>query len=203
MCRIKEKGKKYFHSERILNSRTLKEAINEEHIKIFLDGTYRGINDMKKYKFLLEKELQEVENKLVFTTFEYPLIKVYGSAFFSPIDYYKDNPLQEAPLKGVFIHVIPYYNKLIVIVGYFKSHTSKWIKDYITSWKGLTLHELEGKLTDLFATRIEAWGMSPILYNKISATTKKAFIEYWSSNAINMSIDQTVSFNLFENGSHG
>jgi len=187
---------------RILNANTLKGEIDRDSIEIFLKGTAFGITDLERYKGLLGEEIKLNKATFSFSTFTYPLIKIYGSATFSPMDDFTD-PDQNHPLNAVFIHVIPYNNILHVIVGYHNDCVDEWITNYLDSWRNLETRDLENKLTNLFATRIETWGLSPSLYRSIPAKTLKKLIRYCSDNAMNHSVNQKVDFNIFESNNYG
>lgn len=188
---------------RILNSNTLKGQIDNKYIETFLKGTQLGINDLNRYKKIFEIELDKEENQFVFNSFSYPLIKIYGSAVFSPLDKLISNPEQVEPLNSVFIHVIPYNQRLTVIVGYHKNYVSKWIIKFIEDWGDLNNNQLELKLTNLFAARIENWGLSPSIFKDVSKQTLDKFMEYSHENAFNLLEDQDTKFNLFENENYG
>ncbi len=195
---IRKKERNILIFERELNSKVLKNQINESNLKVILDSTKEGIKQLKNHKLILEEEISDPKNYFEFVTYEYSLIKVYGSALFSPIDYDYVKTSHDILLKHVFIHVIPHNGRLVIIIGFRKSHKSEWIENFADSWKDLSILELEIKLTDLFATRIESWGMSPLLYNTISSINKKKFIKYCENNAMNFSVNQNIAFNLFE-----
>ncbi|WP_109831121.1 hypothetical protein [Reichenbachiella versicolor] len=195
---LRKKETNLLTHERILQAETLKGEIDEFEIKQFIDGTNRGIQDLLLYKRLFEEEITTPSNNFHFKTYSYPLIRVYGSATFSPINSRIDNPLQSEPFKSMFIHVIPQKEDLKIIVGYNKSYSSDWIEEYTDSWNNLTYIELQQNLTELFATRIESWGMSISTYNSIGQSKINAFIDYWNRNAMNLLVDQRIGINLFE-----
>jgi len=188
---------------RILNSKTLYVLINREYVETFITGTKIGIKDLRHYKDIFEKELEKAENEFVFKVFKYPLIKVYGSATFSPLEKHILNPIQNTPFNSVFIHVIPYENNLNIIVGYCKNFVSDWIIKYVTGWENLNSNQLELKLTDLFAARIENWGLSPNIHEKISKQTLDEFMKYLHENSMNFEEGQETNLNLFENTNYG
>ena len=88
--------------------------------------------------------------------------------------------------------------KLFIIVGYHVDYVDDWIKDYAISWEKLEGINLQQQLTNLLATRIETWSISPTLFKKISPTAKLKLKEYWDANANNLLSNQEVYFNLFE-----
>jgi hypothetical protein len=187
---------------RLLNSETLYGSLSENHIKTFLKGSQRGIEDIKIYKAEFEKELNDNSKEFDFVTIKYPLIKIYGSAAFSPYETSRE-PFEQIPVKYIFIHIIPYDNELNIIIGYSKKYVKPFVVEYINSWKNLTLNDLEHKLTTLFATQIENWGLSPNIFQNINKRTLNSFVKYFSDNALEHSIHQKVDFNLFENMNYG
>ncbi len=184
--------------ERLLNARGLMGKINRDEIELAKDGFELGIKDLLNHKTLLEEEISRPSNSFHFSLFEYPLIEVYASALFSPIDRSIFNPYQKETFPSVFIHLVPYATKLYIILGVQKELSSDWIKNYIGEWQDLSHSQLTEKMTDLFATRIETWGMSPTLFEKLSSKTKTKFIEYWNINGNNLNVNQKVDFNLFQ-----
>ena len=106
---------------RVINANTLTGQIDKDSLETFLEGTKLGINDLTIYKELLEEEIENEENKCVFQLFLYPLIKVFASATFSPIDLLTTDPKQEDPFNAVYIHIIPYDGNLNIIVGYHRA----------------------------------------------------------------------------------
>lgn len=196
--RKKERNIEFF--SRLLNSLTLNSERGSglDEMKIFLLGTKLGLKNLMDYKYLFEKELHTLKSEFTFQTYVYPLIKVYGSATFSPVDYNTVVPFKEKLLDALFMHIIPYKEKLYIIVGYHNSHSSNWMKDYLLSWQNLDRLSLELKLTDLFAARIESWGMAPDLHRTIDPKRLRRFVEYCHDNAHNLSAGQNPKFNLFE-----
>ncbi|MBN2596095.1 hypothetical protein [Labilibaculum sp.] len=184
---------------RILNAQTLRGNIDLEIIENLVKGSELGIQDLSFYRKLVDQELQENNNDFKFKIYKYPLIKVYGSAIFSPTHQIV-NPERDDPFESVFIHIIPDQNYLNVIIGYHKQHSTSWIEEYVESWKGLDMEPLEEKLTDLFAVHIENWGMSPLIKEKIDSKTIDSFYEFSESNFF---LNNSRTVNLFEDNNYG
>lgn len=187
---------------RLLNSNTLYGSLPVDNFENFIQGSKRGIEDLRVYKEKIEKELNGSVKEFEFKVLKYPLIKVYCSAGFNIYETY-ETPLEEIPLKYVFIHVIPSEDSLNVILGYNKNMVKKSIVDYVNSWVGLSIRELELRLTDLFATRVENWGLSPVIYRQLNKETANAFIKYFGENSLNYLDGQKIEFNLFEGNNYG
>lgn len=178
--------------------------IPKEYLAMEIYGHNLGKKDMTKFKEIFEKELVDNSNQAFhFDTYQYPILKICVSAVFSPI-----NPTQDAvikamlqiePLSSIFINVIPHKEYLYIIVGYHKEYANKWAIDYVDSWSNLSTIELQNKLTDLIATRVETWSLSPKLFEEISESSKQKLREYWNENVHNLSTNQSAGFNLFEN----
>lgn len=188
--------------KRLLNSYDKHNSDSSEIYFLLIEGSKRGISDLMIYKQTVENELNGSESGFVFNVLQYPLIKVYCSAGFNIYETY-ETPLNEIPLKYVFIHIIPSNDCLNVIIGYHKLHFKKSIVDYCNSWRNLTNNELELKLTDLFATRIENWGFSPLIYKNIDKSLENAFINHFSETYLNYLDGKKVNFNFFENKNYG
>lgn len=188
--------------ERLLKSSTLSGTLPKEQFEITIKGSKRGIEDLKIYKKSIEDELDGGDENYIFKVIRYPLIKVYCSAGFNIYETYQ-TPYEEIPLKYVFIHVIPDETHLNIIVGYHKGFVKKSIVDYVESWEDLSMSDLEFRLTDLFATRVENWGLSPEIYSGLDKSTEKEFIKYFGENSSNYLDGQRVDFNLFEGNNYG
>ncbi|HEX2898688.1 MAG TPA: hypothetical protein VHS96_03105, partial [Bacteroidia bacterium] len=168
-----------------------------DNIRALELGTIRGIQNLLEYKKLLEAELSSNKNNFKFHTMQYPPLSVYCSAAFSP---YKTilTPFSNELIKYLFIHVIPTNDNLVIILGYHKNFVENTMIDYIDSWKNRSRKELEVLITNLFATKVESWGISPKLFENIKEHTLEKFLEYFLENANNHLWDQRVEFNLFD-----
>lgn len=189
---------------RLINSKTLTSMdMDIDTIKLGLSGTNEGIIILDFYIQEFEKAIKNKDySNFVFTTYKYPLIKVYASAAFSPYNSIY-TPFTTPILNYVFIHVIPYNKELYIIIGYHKAHIEQYIKDYIGSWENLPPNKLGQKLTHLFATHIESWGMSPSIFNNIKKNTLDKYINYFCQNSNNLLCNQKIDFNLFEDDNFG
>ncbi len=199
---IRKKQQSMEFQSQLLNAKLISTIISRSYIEFFLEGLERGIADLNFYKDKLEKEFTGNIKGFEFKVFTYPLIKVYCSAGFNIYES-SNTPFQEKPLKYVLIHIVPTQDSLKIIVGYHRDQSKKSILDFVDSWEGLTMTKLELKLTNLFATRIENWGMSPEIYRSLDIQTEKAFIKYFDENTINHLQDQDIDFNLFEGKNYG
>lgn len=169
-------------------------------------GTDIAIKDLSYYKYLLESEIQTPKNKFTFLHFSYPFIGIYacGSISYDPVDYYGEWSIKDAVKKkvldGVFFNIIPQAESLEIIIGYHNNHQNKDLVQYVNSWAGLTFEQLQIKLTDLFATRLEIWGMSPVLYDQLSDEKKDWLIKQQGNVAMDFFYDirKEVKYNLFD-----
>ena len=166
-------------------------------------GTYAGIKDLKYYKYLFENELSTPKHKFTFLHISYPFMPIYasGTVSFEPVDYNNQRSINEAVRKKVlddfFINIIPQKESLEIIIGYHNNHVNKDLYKYVNSWKGLSMEELQVKLTDLFTARLETWGMSPSFYDSISDEKKKWFME--TQKNINLDYYYDIRKELSEN----
>lgn len=191
--------------ERIKNSSHFK--INFELLEMSqlqIKANSMGIQDLNWYKEVLELEINNsyCTTDYIFEKIDYEFIPISASAVYSPINP-EEHTLEvledaEKILNYIFINLIPQEDKLTLIIGYHKLKTDSWIEEYITSWKNLSGLDLEKKLTDLFATKIETWAISPNYWDKLKARNIRAFNEYWNENGNNLRITQNIDFNLFE-----
>ena len=189
--RKKEIGIEY--NIRILNSRTLFGIIDKQSIELFVKGSKIGIEDLMHYKSLIEQELEKPNSQFLFEVYKYPLIQVFCAASFS-ISPEKQN---QQPWKTVFIHGIPYDSNFYIIVGYHKDYVSDWILKYVQDWANLNEAKLEEKLTNLFATRVENWGISPNLFRTISKEKIDIFINFFQKNTMSYDENLKLDLNLF------
>lgn len=187
---------------KLLSSKTLQGLLMEDRMRDFIVSCKRGLQDLALYQQLFESELAEPQDMFEFSVFSYPMIKVYGSAVYSPYESLS-TPFEEIPLKYIFIHVVPRDEQLMIIVGFHKNYNKPTIGNYIRSWDGLNMKDLELKLTNLFASKIENWGMSPKIHRNIKPKVRAEFVKYFSENTLNYLDDQITDFNLFENENYG
>lgn len=168
-------------------------------------GTDCGLNDLRYYKNLFEQELNFATQKFKFFHFSYPLIKVCASGMVSyePVDYGNELSEEKALTKkvwdGFFINIIPQVNALEIIIGYHENHANAALRKYVESWQNLSLEELQVKLTDLFAAKLEMWCISPSIYENINDEKKQKFLEIIEDIQLDWSYDirNEVTFNLF------
>jgi hypothetical protein len=189
--------------KRTLNSNILRRLVDLAETKVFMEGTIMGKKELFRYKQLFENELQNPSGQFLFESFTYPLIKVYCSGTFSPMKKITKDMNQIDPLNSVFIHVIPYNQKLNIVVGYHRNYNSDWIINFTKGWQNLRMDKLEENLTNLFATRIENWGISPAIYNNIPQKSLNIFLKYFFDNTLNHSEDQKLNINVFEGKNYG
>lgn len=158
-----------------------------------------GIRDLTSYKKMIEEELSSPNKNFFFVCHRYDPIKIYASSSFNINSGTEMSDLNKI-LDCGFIHIIPTTISTNIILGYHKQHSNPFLENYITSWKNLDNTDLGYKLTDLFLTRIEAWGLAPSLYTLLSETNKKKYLNTMK-NQMQQSPQFTseIKFNLFEN----
>lgn len=151
---------------------------------------------LRKFKDDMIKEMNHPKGLFCFKRFSYPKLDVYASAVI------EDEEICLLPngtrIKQTicFIHIIPLENSLEIIVGYPRNLVSVEQQNYSDSWGNLDQASLGLMLTDLFAKKVENFGMSEELYDSIPEATRMKFIEFVSQHGNdNISID----FNLFAN----
>lgn len=208
-----------YHSQLLFSYRGLcseirKKEFNEVRMEAWSDGDFKNLNvkgtrsglkDLYYYKYLLEKEMVDLANTFTFYHISFPLLKICasGSISYEPVNYDSELSVENAFKKkvwdSVFINVIPQQSSLELIMGYHNNHANSDLRKYVESWIDLNFEQLQFKLTDLFATKLESWCMSPSLYENLNQE-KKA----WLMNTIkNISLDfcydlrNETNFNLF------
>lgn len=157
--------------QRILNAGTLRDEIDSSIIEDLLYGYQLGIKVLGVFQSLIATEINSPKQIFHFEEFRYPLIKVYGAALFGATDENTEHELDRTEFDDVFIHVIPLKTSLSIMCGYLKTYKTDWTAAYVNSWKNLTEADLKANPTNLFAARIENWGIAPSLFESIPQRT--------------------------------
>jgi hypothetical protein len=154
-----------------------------------------GIKDLTYYKNKLETK-NENSPPFIFKTFKISKLDICGSGVFSPVSE-KENIYQEDPFPIVFVNIIPSSDYTFVILGKSLDYSNLWIENYFKDWE--SSHKAKGKelISDLIASRMESWAISPILYNLWKSKKLKEIENYWNQNRYNMSAYQKFNVNLF------
>lgn len=182
----------------VFQDQRLDDEVNKDVILQLCNGYYLGIVELLKIKAIFEEEIKQNTSSFIYHTYIYDKIDVYASAIFSPMDNNISNSSQLEELENVYIHIIPREDDTIILIGYHKNYSTPWIESYVQSWNNLGIEELEYKLTDLFAARIENWGMSERLFKEIKDENMEKYIEFIKTHAMDVSQDLHANFNLFE-----
>ena len=182
----------------MINANTLTGIINKDDLKLILMGNELGINDLTILKKMLEEEIESNSNRYTYCAYIYPKIAVYASAVFSSSNLNILDKKEESNLENVYIHILPLQNKTLILIGFHNDYVSDNTKKYCKSWKDLSRQELELKLTKLFSTNIENWGLSPNLFNEITNKNKSKYIKLFKQNISYYDISDDLNFNLFD-----
>lgn len=175
---------------------------DRETLSCQIKGTSLAIKDITEYIKFVTDEIANPNDSFSFYHYEYPVLKVYASGFFSYEkdieDRYREMEQNQWRIWDAgFVHIIPFEGKTHILFGLHNSHTSNHLKEYMESWNNLKWNELGYYLTELFGARIESWGMGVSLYDKISIKQQKSFFEYIGDN-INSYDSNIARFNLFQ-----
>ena len=159
-----------------------------------------SIKLLEDYKNELVDELNHPKGAYLFRHYSYPKLEVYASASMGmKTELLMPNGV--CVLNSIcFIHLIPQENSLEVLLGYPYSHECREFVEYVEDWKGLDNDSLGWMITELFANRIENYGISEELYNQLPESKKEKLLRYMTRN-IHYSDDSEVEgidFNLFE-----
>jgi hypothetical protein len=149
-------------------------------------------------KDMLKNEIQNEEGKYSYYAYTYDNLEIYASAAFSATDIELPRENGSLDLENIYIHILPLTKETLILVGFHNDFTNDEMIEYCKSWGKLTKNELEIKLTNLFTTNIENWGVSPSLYNKFKESNKRRYIKELSENVNYFGIAKTAGFNLFE-----
>lgn len=187
----------------ILNSPVFRQHANEskiDHITTLISGYILGQKDLEYFKNEFENDLKTRDSeKFTFITVEVDKLDVCTSAIFSPVNYSMIDAQQLEALDNIFISVIPKSDKTIIICGYHKDHYSKWMNDYVESWKNLDKKSLEKRISNLLIKRCETWGMSPSLYNSINEDKREKILHEFMNDVNNLDEKMETKINIFEN----
>lgn len=183
---------------RLINSKILDHQINKEQLQLIINGNKLGITDLRVMKDMLENEIQNEEGKYSYYAYTFDSLEIYASAAFSATDIELPKEDGALDLENIYIHILPLTEETLILVGYHNDFTNDEMIKYCKSWSELNQNELEIKLTNLFTTNIENWGVSPSLYKKFKESNKKKYIKELSDNANYFGIAKTDDFNLFE-----
>lgn len=186
-----------FHT-RMFNAQSLIGQINKDTIEQIINGNKLGVKDLQALKEYLEAEIETQKDTYTHYVYKYPKMDVYASAVFSATDITYPREDGAMDLKNVYIHILPLSDETLILTGFHNEYTSDEMIDFCKSWEGLETLDLEKKLTTLFATNIENWGLSPSLFDTLSEKNKTDYIKKLMENVNDFGIFKTSDFNLFE-----
>jgi hypothetical protein len=193
--RLKEIIKDYLFD--VYSNTALDFYIDKVPVYLLRESVQLGIKDMSFYKSKLENELKQVDTDgFEFFMFDFPRIDICASSCFSPIS--QENSLDQIqPLQIVFFSIFPDQNVTRVILGYYREIQTEWMSKFIDSFRNISTREFEYMISNILATRIESFCISPALLNSIEESKLKYFLSYWNVNSDNMSELQEFNLNLF------
>ena len=183
---------------RIINAKTLDGILNKENLHLMVRGSELGIKDLEILKKELEDEIEAHSDKYNFFAFTYPKFDLYASAAFSATDVHPNRKEEEFDLENIYIHILPLQNESLILVGYHEQYKSPNTEKYCRAWEGLSQQDLEIKLTNLFATNIENWGLSPMKFGNLKEGNKRKYIQILTENTNYFGVDKNYNFNLFK-----
>lgn len=154
-----------------------------------------GISDIINYKEKFENSSQ-TSSCFTFKTFEMPILKICGAGMFSPISS-SESYDQANPFPAIFINLIPFKNSLFIILGKSNEYENTWIKDYFERWNVSHVNTYEQLISDLIASRIESWAISPSLFENWRPKKLGEIERYWNNNMYNLYTSQKFHINMF------
>lgn len=194
---LRKKQRQVEIARRIENSHILSSSWKQSQGPVLVQGMHLGIRDIERFKLDMEKDLTTGTAHFEFKTHDYPLVEACASAIFSPVVNPVTSAYQDAPLSTVFINIIPAFDRLWVIVGHHRTFADEWALRYVEGWSNYSGPTIEQKLTDLFASRLETWCISPSQYRRIAKTRIAELLVYWNDHNHDHLALQHVPFNLF------
>lgn len=183
---------------RMLNANSLIGKIDPEYINLNIEGNKLGVDDLLVLKKELEQEIENNTDKYKYFVYKYPKLEVYASAVFSANDLNIFSDVSEPDLDNIYLHFLPLEDEFLILVGYHSELVSEKIISYCNSWENLSLENLQKKLTTLFVTNVENWGLSTELYKTLSDQNKSTYIKTLAKNENLFGVSKDMNFNLFE-----
>lgn len=183
---------------RVKNSIILNGLLSEMQkadIQNRIDSHSLGISDLTNYKLKFEKSFYN-STFFKFKTFSIPKLEICGSGLFSPTSE-SESFNQKDPFPAIFVNLIPMDNLLYIIIGKSLDYTNDWIDNYFLNWERNYATNSGFLISDLIASRIESWAISPSLFEKWKPKKLHEIEVYWNINRYNLSVDQKFDTNLF------
>lgn len=183
---------------RMKNSNRLSTILSNQEkttLQVNINSHELGISDLSKYKSMFE-ESTNTSKHFTFQTFKIPFLKICGSGVFSPISN-SESYDQNDPFPIVFVNIIPMNTSSYVILGKSIKYTNSWIEEYFKTWETNYERNFELLMSDLIASRIESWAVSPSLFEKWKISKLEKLENYWNKNMYDLYIDQKFNINLF------
>ncbi|MBL0127056.1 MAG: hypothetical protein IPP83_06275 [Flavobacteriales bacterium] len=156
-----------------------------------------GIADLEHFKRDMEEDILSGTNHFEFVTCDFPILDVCASAVFTPVVNPIASMIPEEPVSTEFLNIIPTNGRLKVIVGHHKIHVDSPTLSHVHEWSKMDAEALEQKLTNLFASRLETWCLSPRLYRQIPKGKLTGILQFWNNPAHHHLYEEQVDFNLF------
>lgn len=157
-----------------------------------------GIDDVKSDIAIIQQEINNPSNRIKFIHRVFDRHEVYATAIVS-YDPTISNPRDpQVKLDTFFFNLIPFNNKLHVLIGYDSVDTNDSIVNYADVWRKVEEKDLGRLLTGLFVSKIENWGMSVNLYNHLTDANRKMFINIFSAKMEEWPEQLIIDFDLFE-----
>jgi hypothetical protein len=201
-----EYRKKEIYLELVKNKiKIYKEVFPAKLHYIDLKPAEQAIRDLAFYKNEFEKDLMGNSNSnFDLTLIELPYKKVCFSTTLTISDekneytfeYDKYGYIRTEPLAISILNYFPYNDKSYLIVAVHKKYFCNWTKELIKNFKNKK--NIDKTISDLLTYRLELWGISPEIYEKIPANKIEQFkIDshiHWDNYDYNINSD----FNLFD-----
>lgn len=183
-------------NKRIISSNLLSDAIKNE-FKSINTWNLIGIRDISYYIEQLELEYNNPKGSFAFNVYEFEIMGICATSSFSLCDDEFSNREEEDILPMGILHVFPWKGKTFIIVGCHNYHTNSQVKTFMKSFEKLDTRRLGYVLSQLFIQRIETWGMSPSLFEKIPEEKKDTFKALITQSQLTLE-QPNIYFNLFD-----
>jgi hypothetical protein len=176
---------------------------NINYRKRYLHQSRIGVKDLKYYESILLSNLDFPQNKLFkFHVINLPMLEVCTSAVFSYESIIERLPYINLgtdipyPLTTIFIHLFPYQNRSVLIIGHLIADSNK-CKELISILSSGDAERIIKLISDILLQKINLWCMSKLFFKKNVHHRKQKIISTISFAWKSQDNRRNLDFNLF------
>lgn len=182
------------------------ESIIHPKMHIYWKELKNGLENLYYFKKELENDLKNPNSKFIYKIYEIPKTEICISAPLNISD--PNNPLSQThdknnnvlnnPFVTSVINIFPYQEKSYVMIALSKDYHCNWTESLFNKFDGIKSPNHLKLISDLIATKLEFWCISPQLKNSLTNEKIKELFNTWEKNLSNFSSTLNIKFNLFE-----